>query len=288
MWISSVAPVPKAWTPSSWRSSAETSSFSSPCLSPTIWPRASSRQREMPISYGTPLGVSSSSRLADEARSPGSCRCRSAGARAGDCDLLAERVAARRGGPAPSTSPRGSGSRSRRRPRRCAATAVRKSSSTAIRPRSSALEAGLARGRARRSRPRGRRRRRRRRTGSACRSRARVTEPPPCSSTLDHRLAEAERDAEVAQVVLQRLDHLVVAEVEQLRRASRRPSPSCRARRTSRRTRCRSRRRRRPPASRGSSSRPRMPSESSTVRSSNATSAGRAGRCRPRSRSTRR
>ncbi len=63
MWISSVAPVPNAWTPRMLRSCAETSSFSSPLLSPMIWPRASSRQREMPISYGTRSAVSSSSVL---------------------------------------------------------------------------------------------------------------------------------------------------------------------------------------------------------------------------------
>ena len=62
---------------------------------------------------------------------------------------------------------------------------------------------------------RGRRRRRRRRRRSACRSRARSTVPPLVQLDADHLLAEAERDAELAQVVLQRLDDLVVAEVEQ-------------------------------------------------------------------------
>ena len=63
-------------------------------------------------------------------------------------------------------------------------------------------------------------------------------------------LAEAERDAQVAQVVLQRLDDLRRRRTRAGAGAARPPSPWCRARRTSRRTRCRSRRRRPPPASR--------------------------------------
>ena len=102
----------------------------------------------------------------------------------------------------------------------------------------------------------------------------------------DDRLAEAEGDAEVAQVVLQRLDDLRVAELEQALallddRDACVPSaanidaysmPITPAPTTT--------------SEGGIWSSSRMPSESSIVRSSNATVVGRAGGCRSRSRSS--
>ena len=79
------------------------------------------------------------------------------------------------------------------------------------------------RGSARRSRPGGRRRRATTSDGMRLPLARRVTAPPPSSRA--HRLdllAEAEDEAEAAQVVLQRLDDLVVDEVEDARPLARR------------------------------------------------------------------
>ena len=147
------------------------------------------------------------------------------------------------------------------------------------------LQAGRSRAPARRSRPGGRPSRARRRPAPACRSPGATIAPRLVLLDGGHRLAEAERrrPGRAGGTAAPRPSR--VAELEQPRRAARPPSPWCPARRTSRRTRCRSRRRRRRPATTGSSRRLRMSSESRIVRPSNSTLAGRAGRCRRRSRS---
>ena len=165
---------------------------------------------------------------------------------------LTEGVRRRPAGPGPSTWRPAPGTRSRRRPRRCAAPRSRSCCrppagrgcrrSTPARSRLSrvgvALPTGgvhhdlggdpLARGQG----------------GDRAATRA---------LHRRHLLAEPERHGVVAQVELERLDDLGIAEVEHLRRASPPGSPGCRARRTSTRTRRRSRRPRPPPSSRAPS-----------------------------------